>query len=181
MRKLAALVAILIICLFSQAVAQDSAENDLEGGFRLGKFYVTATMLASEIEIIQAFADAFEMSLITDDNYDDGVITDDDITGAQMVLAYTLWRMQFLVIPVCEAGLDEESFTEPSIEPLREETQLLLAELLAEANACVLIEDFAGVAEFADVTREAGYTTWLMDLAAQAEALAGIEPDEAEE
>ena len=176
MRKITMLLVLLLCCLAGQAFAQD-AENDVQAGFRLGKLYMSANMLASELEIIQILDESFQLEQITDENYDAGVITDDDITGAQMMLGYSLWRLQFMVLPVCEAGLDEDSFVEPSIAPFKDEVQVLLMELADDVYAFLEGSDFIALSEFVDVTLDADYTARLTDLATRAQATAGVEDD----
>lgn len=187
MRKITLLLAALVLTLTAGAAfAQDgeAAETDLEAGFRLGKFYMSTNMLASDLEIIQVLNETFELEQITDENYEAGVITDDDLAGAQMYLGYALWRLQFLVLPVCEAGLDDESFSEGSIAPFKDETQALLSDLAADVNEFLAVGDFATLDRFVEATLEAGYVSALADLSARAQAAAGVEeegPEAAEE
>jgi len=179
MRKLAMTLVIVLCCTTGAAYAQgaETGESDFAAGFRLGKFYVSANMLATELEIMQSLGDAFQPAMITDENYDAGLITDDDITGAQMFLGYALWRVQFLILPVCQAGLDEESFVEESLTPFKDDTQAVLNDLLADVNTFLDGSDFVALAAFVDNTKEADYANRLYDLADSAQAAAGVEDD----
>ena len=162
-----------LLVLFASLIPQlaFSANEDLEAGFKLGKFYVSTQLLAMELEIIQAFSEEFQMAQITDENYEAETITDDDIDAAKLCLAYTLWRLQFLVIPLCEEGLDGDALDSEYLGDLREQTQPLLESLLVDSNICLISEDFVAVAEYANAIAENGYVTALAELAQAAKEM----------
>ena len=118
----------LMLMLASPAIAQD--DDDLLAGFKLGKFHATAKLLAADLIYIDALTNEMNIAEITDENYQSGVITDDDILNAQLVLAYSIWRIQFIVQPACESGLEDDSFDHLALEEFREPTQAILTELL---------------------------------------------------
>jgi hypothetical protein len=179
MRNLATMLIVLLICLAGPAAAQDG-ESDLEAGFRLGKMYMSANMLASEVEIIQILNETFDVARVTDEAYEAGEVTDDDVAGAQIYLSYAIWRLQFLVLPVCEAGLEPDAFDEPSIMPYKENAQALMGELLADVDTFMESDGFGALADFVDATREADYAGRLYELADHAQAAAGVEDEPVE-
>lgn len=168
LNKLALLV--LIASLLPELAV--SAPSDLEAGFKLGKFYVSTQLLAMELEIIQAFSEQFRMAEMTDENYEAGLINDDDIEAASLCLAYTRWRLQYLVIPLCEEGLDGDALDSEYLGDLAGKTQPLLGSLLVDSNLCLSSEDFIAVADLADAIEAAGYIQTLLDLATTAEEMA---------
>ena len=166
--KLALLV--LLTSLLPQLAV--SAPQDLEAGFKLGKFYVSTQLLAMELEIIQTFSQEFRMAEMTDENYQAEIITDDDIDAASLCLAYTLWRLQFLVIPLCEEGLDGDTLDSEYLGDLRGQITPLLESLQADSSLCLEGEDFIAVAHYAAAIEAGGYTQALLDLAQEAQAMA---------
>lgn len=170
MKKITKL-ALLVVTVSLLPQLAFSAPEDLEAGFKLGKFYVSTQLLAMELEIIQAFSEQFRMPEMTDENYQVDVITDDDIDAASLCLAYTRWRLQYLVIPLCEEGLDGDALDSEYLGDLREQTQLLLENLLVDSNICLGSEGFTAVADLADAIEAAGYIQTLLELAKEAQAM----------
>jgi len=164
-----AFAVVLFFLLLSPAFA---SQDDVDAGFEMGKYYVSANMLALDLGIISSFSDEFRMAEITDENYDAGVINDEDLEGAKLALAYTLWRLQLSVIPMCEGGLEPGVLEDEYFGELVEPTRLVLSDLLAASNACLAGSDFLAVAQFTDTVYEYGFIADLQWLSDQAEDLA---------
>lgn len=129
MRKLLLpLLAAALLC--SPAFAQS---EDMEKGFNLGEMSTLANILGMELDILAELA--IPLDDITDENYDAGVIDDDDLLEAQLVLAYVMWRSQFFLVPACEAGLDDGSFEGAGLDVYKEDTQAVLNDTLAALYA----------------------------------------------
>jgi hypothetical protein len=166
----------LMLMLASPAIAQD--DDDLLAGFKLGKFHATAKLLAADLIYIDALTNEMNIAEITDENYQSGVITDDDILNAQLVLAYSIWRIQFIIQPACESGLEDDSFDHLALEEFREPTQAILTELLRLSDEMLDGSDFSYLVGFTDAIAEGGYVEDLILMAEEAALMAGEELEE---
>lgn len=167
---------LLTLVLAAPAAAQN--DDDLLAGFKLGKFHTTTKLLAAELIYIDALATELNLAAITDDNYASGEITDDDIFNAQLGLAYTIWRVQFMIQPICESGLESDSFEHPALEEFREPTQALLTELQQLCDDVVNSSDFSVVVDFTEAVADGGMIDDLIMMAEEAALLAGEELEE---
>ena len=171
MRKLLSVLFCLVL-LSLPALAQDDG-SDLMAGYRLGKFHATASMLAHDLTMVLALVDETGLADITSENYAEGVIGDEDLETANLVLAYGIWRCQFMILPVCEGGLDSESFDHPAMAEFRDPTFDILSGVKADAEAFMEIVDYEGLVAFCDAVRDGQYVEDLLLLAEMAATNAG--------
>ena len=174
MRKLLAVAIVLMLAVPAFAQAQEEAP-DLAKGYNLGEMGTLANLVALELMYIQELA--APLSGITDENYDAGVVTDDDIFEGQLVLAYVMWRCQFMLQPVCNAGLGEDSFTDPGMAEFKAEGQAVLGDVVALVDTFLDAEDadaFAAAGVFAAAIGEQDLVNRLYSLSDGALAAAGL-------
>jgi hypothetical protein len=169
------IAAALLFVLAAPAHAQEG--DDMLAGFKLGKFHATAKLLAADLIYLDALVTELHLADITDENYSSGVITDDDVFNAQLGLAYAIWRIQFMILPACESGLADDSFTHPALEQFKEPTQDILRELERLSNELMEGSDFSNLVDFTTTVSEGGFAEDLMTMAAEAAELAGDEED----
>lgn len=167
---------LLMLVLVAPAAAQNG--DDLLAGFKLGKFHTTATLLAAELIYIDALATELNLAEITDENYESGAINDDDILNAQLGLAYVIWRVQFMIQPICESGLESDSFDHPALEEFREPTQDILLELQLLSDELIDVSDFSVVVDFTEIVADSAIIDDLILMAEEAALLAGEELEE---
>jgi len=178
MQRILIAVALLLL-LAAPARAQEG--DELLAGFKLGKFHATAKLLAADLIYLDALVSELNLAEITDENYSSGVIDDEDIFNAQLGLAYAIWRVQFMILPACESGLADDSFTHPALEEFKEPTQDILAELQRLSNEMLEGSDFSYLVGFTAAVAEGGFAENLMTMAAEAALLAGEEEEMMEE
>ena len=169
------LMASVLLLLGGPARAQEDG-GDIEAGFHLGKFYATASMLATDLLVLTSLAEELDVASITQENYDSGVITDDDLQQANLVLAYAIWRVQFMLAPACEAGLEDDAFSHPVMAEFEDPTQTILIEVLRLSEEFYETADYEYLARFSENLAEGEYAEQLFSLAEQAWDQAGI-PD----
>jgi len=166
----------LALVLSAPALAQEASE-DLLSGFKLGKFHTTTTLLAADLVYIDALVNELRIAEVTDENYNAGVIDDEDVFSAQMGLAYTIWRAQFMLLPACEAGLEDDAFSHPAVAGFKERTQAIITEVqrltleFAESEG----DDFSYLLGYNDALNEGGFAESLFELAEEARLIAGEE------
>ena len=173
MRKLLVVIA-LVLCA-APVLAQDDAGTDLVKGYNLGEMGTLANLVALELGTIQDLA--APLGEITDENYEAGVITDDNVFEAQLVLAYVMWRCQFMIKPVCSAGLGEEAFTDPGLVEFKAEGQAVLGDVVALVDTFLAAGDadaFAAAAAFAEGITEQDLINRLYSLSDGALAAVGL-------
>jgi hypothetical protein len=169
------IAAVLLLALAAPAHAQDG--DDLLAGFKLGKFHATAKLLAADLIYLDALVSELSLAEITDENYNSGAIDDEDIFNAQLGLAYAIWRVQFMILPACESGLADDSFTHPALAEFKEPTQDILAELQRLSNEMLEGSDFSYLVGFTTAVTDSGITEDLLTMAAEAAELAGEEEE----
>jgi hypothetical protein len=172
MRKL--LVVVVLMLLAVPAFAQ-TAGTDLEKGYNLGEMGTLCNLVALELSTIQELA--APLADISDENYNSGTVTDDDVFEAQLVLAYVMWRCQFMLQPVCGAGLGDEAFTDPGLAEFKTEGQAVLGDVVTLVDAFLAAEDdaaFAAAGEFAAAIGERDLVARLYGLSDKALATAGL-------
>jgi len=166
------LLALALGLFLAPARAQD---DDLAAGFHLGKFYSTASIIAVDLILLGELVSQLDLENITQENYDAGEITDEDLNNANMVLAYAVWRMQFLIMPACEAGLAADSFSHPVMADFKEPTQAILTELQRLGQELQDNPDWEYLVAVTDAISEGEYAEDLFTLAELARAAAGVE------
>lgn len=170
------IAAFLLLFLAAPARAQD--DDDLLAGFKLGKFHSIAKLLAADLVYLDALVAELNLAEITDENYTSGQIGDEDIFNAQLGLAYAIWRIQFMIQPVCETGLESDSFDHPALADYKEPTQEILRELQRLSNELLDGSDFTNLVAFTDAVSEGEFVDRLMSMAEEAALQAGEEPEE---
>jgi hypothetical protein len=173
MRKLLVVVIALVLSA-APALAQDKAAPDLEKGYNLGEMATLANLVALELSTIQDLA--APLGSITDDKYNSGEISDDDVFEAQLVLAYVMWRCQFMLQPVCGAGIDKDAFTDPGLPEFKAEGQAVLGDVMSLVDAFLAADDsaaFAAAGAFANGITEHDLINRLYKLSDEALAAAG--------
>jgi hypothetical protein len=175
MRRLLTAV-VLALVLSTPALAQE-ASDDLLSGYKLGKFHATANLLAADLIYIDALVSELGIAEITDENYNAGAIDDEDVFSAQMGLAYTIWRAQFMLLPACEAGLEEDAFSHPALADFKDRAQAIIAEIQRLTVEFVEAEgdDFSDLLGYNDALNEGGFAESLFELAEEARLIAGDE------
>ena len=123
------LIAVMLALVLSAPALAQETSDDLLSGFKLGKFYVTVNLLAADLLYIDALVNELGVAEITDENYNAGVIDDEDVFSAQMAVAYTSWRAQFMLLPACEAGLESDAFSHPAVAGFKDRTQAIITEV----------------------------------------------------
>ncbi len=173
MRKLFVVAVLMLLAV--PAFAQTEEPTDLAKGYNLGEMGTLANLVALELGTIQDLA--APLADITDENYDSGSITDDNIFKGQLVLAYVMWRCQFMLQPVCSAGLGEEAFTDPGLADFKEEGQAVLGDVVSLVEAFLAAEDadaFAAAGEFAAEITDKDLVNRLYALSDKALTAAGL-------
>jgi hypothetical protein len=168
-------ILLLVLALLLFAMPTNAQDDELSAGYRLGKFYVTASIIASDIVLIGEMVDQLNLEDITQENYDVGLVTDEDINSANMALAYTIWRMQYLIMPASEAGLAADSFSHPVMADFKEPTQAILTELQRLGQELLDNPDWEYLVAITDAISEGEYAEDLFGLAEQAREAAGVE------
>ena len=168
-------VSVIVLVMFSTAPRADESNEAMLAGYSLGKYRSAAAMLAGELYFIQGLCDEVQMDQITDENYELGLINDEDIETASLVLAYTIWRVQFVIEPAITSVLDENAVDDPVLEPLVEDTVAICEYLRAATDAFMEVSDFQALALYAAALEEGECALDLMGLAELATDLAGAE------
>jgi len=168
-RALVILVAVLLLATPAQAQTDD----DLLAGFKLGKFNVIATLLAADLVYIDSLATELEIDQISDENYTEGIIDDEDILNAQIFLAYVIWRNQFMIQPACQSGLDGDSFEHYALEEFKEPMQAILTDLEALSTEFLNGSDLDALKAFIMGIRDGNYAEDMFLMADEAALLAG--------
>lgn len=166
------IIGLVLLLLTLPAVAQDDADAML-AGYRLGKFQATTSMLAHELTMLSALVDQTGIAGLTNESYAAGLITDDDLATGNMVLAYSIWRCQFMILPVCDGGLSSESFQHPALEEFKQPTMEILGELKVLADDFVENGDYVELAVFTEAIAAGEYVEDLLLLSGQAAVNAG--------
>jgi hypothetical protein len=166
------LLALALVLFIAPARAQD---DDLAAGFHLGKFYTTASLIATDLLLLGELVNQLGLENITQENYDAGDITDEDLNNANMVLAYAVWRLQFLIMPASEAGLDADSFSHPVMADFKEPTQAILTEIQRLGQEYLDSPEWEDLVAMTDSISEGEYVEDLYALAEQARDAAGVE------
>jgi hypothetical protein len=171
------LIAALLLLVFA-APARAQENDDLLAGFKLGKFNAVTKLLAADLNYLDALVNELKIAEITDENYDNGQITEDDVFSAQLGLAYAIWRIQFMIQPLCESGLQDDSFEHPVLQEFKDPTQEIFRDLQGLCNDMLEGSNFSDLATFTGAVAEGQYVDKLMTMASQAAAKAGEEPEE---
>lgn len=167
---------VLLGALSAPALAQETGD-DLLSGYKLGKFHATATLLAADLVYIDALVQELGIAEINDENYASGLISDEDVFSAQMGLAYTIWRAQFMLLPACEAGLEADAFSHPALAGFKDRAQAIITEVQRLTVEFVEAEgdDFSYLLGYNDALNEGGFVDSLIELAEEARLIAGDE------
>lgn len=163
----------LALLLF--AMPANAQDDELSAGYHLGKFYATASIIASDIVLLGELVSQLNLEDITQENYDAGLVTDEDVDSANMVLAYAIWRMQFLIMPASEAGLDADSFSHAAMADFKEPTRAILTELHRLGQELLDNPDWEYLVAITDAISEGEYAEDLFGLAELARTSAGVE------
>lgn len=167
------IIACVACVLFALPAQAQEPGTELLAGYRLGKFQVTSSMLAHELTMLVALVEETGIVNVTDENYAAGLVNDEDITTANMALAYGIWRCQFLILPVCDGGLSSDSFQHPVMVDFKEPTMEILAELKVLSEDFVEDADYAKLAAFTAAIVAGDYIDDLLLLSDQAAVAAG--------
>jgi len=167
-----ACVVIAVILMSFPALAQEDL-GDLTTGYRLGKFHATASMLAHELTMIVALVEETGLADISEGYYTEGEIDDADLETANMVLAYSIWRCQFMVLPVCDGGLSSESFDHPALDAYKDPTMEILTGVKVSAEEFMEVVDLDALLYFSAEVQEGAYIEDLLLLAEMAASDAG--------
>jgi hypothetical protein len=172
-RWLAVLAVVLV--MFTTVPRADESNEAMLAGYALGKYRSAAVMLAGELYFIQGLCDEVQMNQITDENYELGLINDEDIETASLVLAYAIWRIQFVIEPAVTSVLDEDALDDPVLEPLVVETVAVCEYIRAATDGFMEVSDFEALAFYAAALEEGECALDLMSLAELAADMAGVE------
>lgn len=171
------LIAVMLaLVLGAPALGQD-ASDDLLSGYKLGKFYATASMLAADLDFIDELVSQLGIAEITDENYNAGVIDDEDVYRMYMVLTYASWRAEHMLLPICEAGLAADSFSHPALADFKDRTQAIFTDVRRLAQEFLEAEgdDSANLLRYNDALSEGGFAGSLFELAAETRLIVGEE------